>query len=502
MTADGAGAGDAVDPRPRDLYVRYTRRVGLSLATAAVVNLRNVLLLPVLTRTLTPESYGAWVQLLGIVEVLTSLGMLSLTASLARYVAGEEQERVVAECVWSALAAVLVCSSVLAVVMLAVSSGITSVFLEGGISTHAVRISCLLIPVSALEKIAIAYFRARIQMGRYGAFVICEGTGCILLAVLLVKAGWGVFGIVAAFVGVRLTVLVASLAVIVRELGVARPALRSLRMYLAYCLPLMPVVVYNWALGLSDRYVISYFMGPGDAGVYSVSYSLSTLCVLVFSPIYLVINPTIAALWERGKLEELHTHQRYSLKYGLTVAIPAVTALIVLAHPIVELIAGPGYFINRLTMGLVAGGLLLMATSDMMEPYLGLKKKTGLISGIHGVCALANVGMNILLVPVLGVAGAAATTLFSYLLQLVLTCLSACRAGMPFPLEMRFLAKSALAAGGAAALMLQWPVESVLHLVGAIGTGTAGYLALLVATGAFTKREWQFWSRSLLGRAA
>ena len=48
-----------------------------------------------------------------------------------------------------------------------------------------------------------------------------------------------------------------------------------IRAMTAFGLPLIPSTVFVWVLNLSDRYIIGYFHGSGQVGLYATSYDLA-----------------------------------------------------------------------------------------------------------------------------------------------------------------------------------------------------------------------------------
>ena len=58
-----------------------------------------------------------------------------------------------------------------------------------------------------------------------------------------------------------------------------RPAPRAAlwRQMLAYCVPLIPTAVFWWIMGVSDRYLVKWFVGSVANGIYAVAYKIPTI---------------------------------------------------------------------------------------------------------------------------------------------------------------------------------------------------------------------------------
>ena len=49
------------------------------------------------------------------------------------------------------------------------------------------------------------------------------------------------------------------------------------RQMLAYCVPLIPTAVFWWIMGVSDRYLVKWFVGSVANGIYAVAYKIPTI---------------------------------------------------------------------------------------------------------------------------------------------------------------------------------------------------------------------------------
>jgi len=100
-------------------------------------------------------------------------------------------------------------------------------------------------------------------------------------------------------------------------------------------------------------------------------------------------------------------------------AIPFVFGALVLAEPALRLfttteIASQGYFV----VPLVALGVLFLGAYGVIGHILVLVKRTKIMALVWVIAAVANLGLNIALVPHLGILGAAIAVLVAYLLTL------------------------------------------------------------------------------------
>lgn len=482
-------------------YRRFAQRVGLSGVASVTINLRNVILLPFLTKGLDIATYGAWVQALPLVELGTHLAAMSMPAAITRFCGVQADRRAAAVGLWTAMAFCGLIGVVIATVAWIVAAPLSISLLRTPEHVGLFRVAAVLIPVSACERLLLAFFQARLQMLRHSATVILETVAHVGLAIYLVQTGFGAEEILLSMLLVRTAVLLGAILLVSRDISLAAPTTAQLREYLSFGLPLVAVSVLIWITGLSDRYVIGFFHGPVLVSGYAVAYTLGMTCTLLFAPVYMILTPTLVALWEADDLDSLKGHLRHTVRYALAITIPAVVGLTVLAEPLVALISTSGYFIDHATMGLLSVGLLLWMLAALSETLIGIMKQTRSIALVYGAATVLNIVLNLALVPHFEARGAALATFASYLLMLWAMDRRARKLGLGVPIDWLFIAKCCVAATIMGCIAASIDAESTLGLFVAVGVSCIIYFAVVVLLRAFTKAEFHFWRSLLLGKS-
>mgnify|MGYP003278603616 FL=1 len=80
---------------------------------------------------------------------------------------------------------------------------------------------------------------------------------------------WGVMGYLLSTVAAD---CLSALFLICRE--------RLWRQMLTYCVPLIPTAVFWWIMGVSDRYLVKWFVESDANGIYAVAYKIPTILTL------------------------------------------------------------------------------------------------------------------------------------------------------------------------------------------------------------------------------
>ena len=465
-----------------------------------LVALSKIIFLPILTKTLGTYDYGIWAQVRVTVGLVLGVVGLGLPYALTRFLPAKTQKEEIREEFWSVFCLTFLATFVVSLILFAAAGPIARAFFEG--STEIVRITGLIILTWSLDTTLLSVFRAFRQMKRYALFVVGDAYIELALITFLILKGYGLISIVWCMLGVRGATLIPLFLLINSQLKLKKPHFSNIKEYLSFGLPTIPGNLASWVVASSDRYVIGYYLGATSVGIYSAVHSLGSLMIMLAGILGFVLPPTLSKLYDEGKINEVKTHLKYSLKYLLALNIPFVFGAIVLSKPTLRLlstaeIASQGYIIVFI-MGLSA---LLYSTYVVISHVLVLAKKTRITGFIWIAAATANLGLNILVVPCLGIFGAALTTLIAYLIALSMTSYYSVKE-FKFEIDWLFIGKSVVAS--AIMTLVIWPMypQSNIATVIAILVSIAVYAAVLLLLKGFKKEELAFFQRLIRRNAS
>jgi O-antigen/teichoic acid export membrane protein len=242
-----------------------------------------------------------------------------------------------------------------------------------------------------------------------------------------------------------------------------------------------------------------YFLGLAPVGIYSAAYNISQAAIFMFlAPISFVLVPTLSRLYDDNKMEEVKTHLSYSLKYFLMFAIPVTFGVSVLAKQILTIIATSEFvYTGSLVMPFVALSMVLSGFYSIIGTVLILVKKTKIYGLIWGMAALTNLSLNIVLVPYIGILGAAIATLISCAIASVITVRLSFRY-LRFEIGLTFIIKSIVAAVIMALILWQLNPIGTLNVLISIGVGAVIYFIILILLKGIEREEVGF-IKSLMG---
>lgn len=471
-------------------YLSRLATTGAAYTAASIVSkLIAVALLPLYTRYLTPADYGAAEVMFAAVVAASILIRLGVIEALLRfyYLPGEQPDRVV-----STSFAVLFWVGALAVAVAMPFAGPISEALLGEPEVELARVAIAGLWVLTLSEYLLTLFRVDERARAYFTVTAISALATIALTVVLVVfLEMGALGLLLGSYGIGAAVVVGLVGLQRRRLSL-RFDLKLFKRMLRFGLPTMPAEITLYSLNFIDRIIIIRFAGLAEAGLYSLAVKFSQAVNILARGFHLAWPPLAYSITDDGEARRLYARV---FTWFSAVSAFAVVGIWLLARWIVRLLAAPEYFQAFEAVGLISTGAALYGLYMVQLVILGRTGRTEFNLPATLAATLANVGLNLLLVPAYGIVGAGVALVASYLVVLVLMYVFTQRL-FPVPYEWGRLARivclaALVIAGGellspteglpglAARLLFCGAYPLLLLLSGFLNPGERQYLPLL-----------------------
>ena len=176
---------------------------------------------------------------------------------------------------------------------------------------------------------------------------------------------------------------------------------------------MVPAAVASFVFDASDRLVIHGALGPEALARYAVADNIGGFAVTLLQAVSVVWMPRLFAI------QDGETRRRVLAKSrdGLFVLVLAFVIALSASSPLVLRIWAPPSFDPStllLVTALVAAGALPASAGVIYTQTLILIGRTRAVAVASIGMALLNLGLNLALVPILGIDGSAAITFFCY----------------------------------------------------------------------------------------
>jgi len=304
--------------------------------------------------------------------------------------------------------------------------------------------------------------------------------GVALGLVLVLAFQGGLLGLfIGAFAGALIGVPVA-LFLIRHELTPRLDPAIAKRL-LAFGYPFIFAGLAYWIFGSVDRWMLAEMSNNTELGLYAIAYK--------FAGILLFVNTAFGQAWSPSALKLRNEEPAYRLAYAR--ALSAWFFFLTLAGAAITLFAGEAlrlltpreYWAAAPVLAPLVMGVVLSGTTQITGLGISLENRTRLFATVAWATALANVVLNLLLIPRWGALGSAIATFLSYAL---LTCayLFWSQRLHPIPLEKSKLLYSAAlvvivtAAGSGPLVAEDWSLVTILAKLALLALMAAGAFPL------------------------
>lgn len=361
-------------------------------------------LMPLYTRVLTNAQYGVVDLVIQAGNFLIPLVSMGISNAVMRFGMDGETDR---RGVFTTGLAAILCGFGIFLLFAPLVNRIPGV--EGYAPWMYLFVLC-----SMLRTLCAQFVKAK-QMVKLYAFNGVLGTATTLLfnILFLVVFKWGVVGYILAIVCSDFTSLVflfctARLYRYIRLRALRREVVSKM---LRYALPLIPTNAFWWVTDVSDRFLVANMISEAANGLYAASYKVPTILILLVG--IFMDAWQISILNEKSALARQKFFSRVFAMYQ-SVAFVAASGLIVFAKVITKILVAPSYYESwRYIPLLIIATCFSCFVTFFGTIYVVEKKSVAtLLTTILG--AVLNVIGNILLIPVMGVNGAALSTALSY----------------------------------------------------------------------------------------
>jgi O-antigen/teichoic acid export membrane protein len=193
-----------------------------------------------------------------------------------------------------------------------------------------------------------------------------------------------------------------------RETPKAEPRFEP-RAWLRMSLPLMALAASELALQNTDLLVISSYLTPTDVGIYFAAAKTMSLILFVHFAVGSAVAQRYSALKARGDEAELRAFVKDAVNWTFWPSLAAALILLALGMPLLSLF-GSEFTSGYPVMFILVVGFLLRSAVGPVELLLNMLGQQTACATVLVTTAILNVALNLMLVPVWGLTGAALST--------------------------------------------------------------------------------------------
>jgi O-antigen/teichoic acid export membrane protein len=394
---------------------KFVRDVAFSNLPVPFQKLRTYLWLAILTRALGPVGFGAWSLFIVTLSTATTVSTMNCGSSLMRFLSGEKSREEVNQAFSTVLAMVggacVVLAGLSAVFSRRIAGGI---FGSGRASGLVILLGMVLIFDSEFEEMKNLLRARRLnQSWAYFCFarLLPETLAVIAIAWWLKTVGG------AAWAYATVSVFSAAGGMLYlkvrRNVQLVRPSMHVFSKYARYGLPLLPGVLASVVSLGADKFVVSYYLGLKEVGIYGACFALSAVVFFLTGPINDVLFPELSALYDAARWAVFQQRFRSVQKFVFGFACGSAAILAAFPRQILAIAAPAEFAAGDTTLAVLGVQGIFMAVVLLYVVILNTRLHVWSTTWFWMLSGAAIILLDFVLIPPLGILGAALSQLIA-----------------------------------------------------------------------------------------
>ncbi|MBT4935446.1 flippase [Candidatus Woesearchaeota archaeon] len=413
-------------------HTNYTRKavkgVGIVAILMAITSLLAYILRVVLARKLSPTDFGLFYAVLAFMMFLLLFRDFGLRSGLVKFIAHYAVEKnyskiktlIVASFVFQ-----LISSTILIVFFILSSSYLADNYFKDPRAATLLILFAIYVFVSLLCNVAYSILQGFQKVKWYGSEELIRLGMTIVSFFILYSLGYGILSAAIAFVIGSTTAFLVLMIKVVQFTDIWKAKITDLKIAIkelfTFSAPVIFTGVGNKVIAWLDVLILTYFVSLEKVGVYNVVLPTALLFLFFAKANSKILLPMVSELWARKDHKRLFAGVQLLYKYTFMITLPLIISIFVFAPLFIETLFGPEYLSGILAFRIILVGVLGYVIAANNHAIITAIGKPAIVMKIVLFAAAINIILNILLIPALGIVGAALSTAISYGCMLILS---------------------------------------------------------------------------------
>jgi O-antigen/teichoic acid export membrane protein len=240
---------------------------------------------------------------------------------------------------------------------------------------------------------------------------IAQPIANIVLVVILFAAGLGMMGVMAGtIISFALTLLLTGYYVIRLYPGLLRVKAQqsvSTRAMLAFSIPTAFAGAFTLLTSWTSLLFIGIYLPATEMGIFQAVTQFAILFTITLRALNMVFAPMIAELYQLRQLNRLNELFKISTKWALYLSIPVFLTILFAAEAGLTVVFGAEYASGAVPLVIIAIGQIINVATGSVGFILVMTNHQQIWMNLSLITLIINIGLSWLLIPRLGLNGAA-----------------------------------------------------------------------------------------------
>ncbi len=383
----------------------------------------------IVARWLGPFDYGLVSMGLSVFWLTYGFSKLGLTSGIKRRVShhvGAETMEKIPSSMMAALSVGVPWSVLLGAAVFLSSDFIAVAFFNQPEMATVIRLFSIAIPFRAIHSLLNSLLKG-LRDVKYKVVIenIYLSLSTLLVAVVLIRMGWGVDGaIYAQLAGMITSSVLILLLVEFKVFPFIRKSFGSFRdefsTIMKFSFPLIFSGMIAKLMTHSDTLLIGFFEASESAGLYNAAYPTASILTVISGAFGAMLFPTVSKLYSSGDKDISVEITSVTLKWIFLATFPVLVFMTIFGSSMLRFFFGEAYVNASYALAILGLAFMIKNLTRHYSSFIKSEDMTALIFKITLAVFVLNILLNILLIPLIGINGAAIATAVAAVLKSVI----------------------------------------------------------------------------------
>ncbi|HWQ95900.1 MAG TPA: flippase [Candidatus Methylomirabilis sp.] len=367
-----------------------------------------------LGRLLGPDDYGLYTVVISLMTMVNLILTTGIPQAVSKYVAhGTGSSTMIRD---TALKMQLVLSIAIFLIYFLLAEKI-ALLLNDSTLTPFIRASAFIVPGYAIYSMLIGYLNGLLEYGKQAIITIYYSLIKVVFILALVIAGYSVMGAIVGFVFAPIAALLFG-AYFMWNGGITLATSNdssikssiSVKKILDFSIPIMFFsVVTNLIIGI-DLFFVKAYLTNYETGIYSAASMISKVPFFLIGGLFGALFPAISNASANNNIERTRKYILNSIRHSLVAIVPAVIIISAFSETLITLVYSSKYASGAGVLSVLIFGIGFYSLFFLFMTILNGSGRPYISLFISAIVLALNILLNIMLVPVYHLIGAAAAT--------------------------------------------------------------------------------------------
>ena len=402
---------------------QYTKKVvvGGSLVLIFTVSAAffGYLIRLVTARSLPPAEFGLVYSIFATFGLFSILQHLGLNEALVKYLAEFKVHRQLGK-IKSAMVFTLVFQLVTAFILAAIfwmiAPWLAENYFKSQLAVGGVRLYAVAIFLSPVENFFFSVFRGYQKPFWYSAANLARMAFIFVATIILLSFSKTITSPILAYVLVYALSFLVYLPYFLKKMfpGFFKIQFNSFNVVakklVHFGIPVIIAGAASTVISYTDTVLITFFKTLNDVAIYAAAIPTAGLLWFFGSSLAIILLPLSSEMWKRKHSHLMSEGVNLLYKYGIILVVPFVVLMAVFPELILRVLFGAEYSAGATVLMILSVAALFFTIGQINIALLSGMGKPRINARIVIIAAIFNFASNLVLIPLIGIAGAAIST--------------------------------------------------------------------------------------------